>query len=157
MRYKKAFHLNIDFAADVDLRHEDVYVFATFTPPGQHVYYVNDGESEYINKCIIPLREEEIPIFEKIGKTNIKQRVFRKEFSVFKDWREDTPSMNTQMVQDDFRYWKGSRFIKDEADKDRVEKLMAKNFVKLKRIFTSFISQSSFPNISWIDFGNFCS
>jgi len=61
------------------------------------------------------------------------------------------------MVQDDFRYWKGSRFIKDEADKDRVEKLMAKNFVKLKRIFTSFISQSSFPNISWIDFGNFCS
>jgi len=156
MRYKKAFHLNFDFAADVDLRHEDVYVFATFTPPGQHVYYVNDGESEYINKCIVPLREEEIPIFEKIGRTKVQQRVFRKEFSVFKEWKEDTPSLNTQMVEDDFRYWKGSRFIKDEADKDRVEKLMAKNFVKIKRIFTSFISQSSFPNISWIDFGNFC-
>jgi hypothetical protein len=28
--------------------------------------------------------------------------------------------------------------------------------MKVKRIFTSFISQSSFPNISWIDFGNFC-
>jgi hypothetical protein len=40
MRYKKAFHLNADFAAEIDLRQEEVYVFATFSPPGHHLYYV---------------------------------------------------------------------------------------------------------------------
>ena len=49
-----------------------------------------------------------------------------------------------------------SRFIKDDADKERVEQLIGKHFMKIKKVFTSFIAQSSFPNVSWIDFGNFC-
>jgi hypothetical protein len=40
LRYKRACHLNLDFAAEVDPRKEDIFVFATFSPPGQHLYYV---------------------------------------------------------------------------------------------------------------------
>lgn len=34
LKYKKAFHLNLDFATEIDLRHEEIYVYATFSPPG---------------------------------------------------------------------------------------------------------------------------
>ena len=34
--------MNLEFAEEVDLRKEDLYVFVTFGYPGQHVYYVQD-------------------------------------------------------------------------------------------------------------------
>lgn len=34
LKYKKACHMNIDFASEVDLRHEELYVFAAFGYPG---------------------------------------------------------------------------------------------------------------------------
>jgi hypothetical protein len=40
LKYKRAFHLNLDFASEVDLRFEDIYVFATFGYPGQHLYWI---------------------------------------------------------------------------------------------------------------------
>lgn len=53
----------------------------------------NQTGSEHVNKCIVPLREEEIPIYEKVNKFKVNHRVFRKEFSVFKEWKEDTPAL----------------------------------------------------------------
>ena len=44
------------------------------------------------------------------------------------------------MHQDDIKWWKIGRFIKDEDDRLRVEKLIWKNFAKIKKIFTSLIS-----------------
>jgi len=82
--------------------------------------------------------------------------VFKKETSVFRDWKEDTPKTLENMFLDDIRWWKVARFIKDENDRDRTVQVIAKHFPKIKKIFTSLICQSSFPNISWIDFGNFC-
>ena len=40
LKYKKACHVNLDFATDVDLRYEEIFVFAAFGTPGQHLYYV---------------------------------------------------------------------------------------------------------------------
>lgn len=40
LKYKKACHMNLDFASEVDLRKEELYVFATFGYPGQHLYYI---------------------------------------------------------------------------------------------------------------------
>ena len=34
IRYKKAQHVNLDFAAEVDIRREDIFVYAIFAPPG---------------------------------------------------------------------------------------------------------------------------
>ena len=154
--------MNLEFAEEVDLRKEDLYVFVTFAYPGQHVYYVQDpvntvqDQNQFVNKCIIPLREEDVPIHEKVNRFKVQQRVFKKENSVFKEWKEDTQNMVDTMYQDDIKWWKIGRFIKDEDDRLRVEKLIWKNFAKIKKIFTSLISQSSYPNIGQIDFGNFC-
>jgi hypothetical protein len=39
----------------------------------------------------VSLREDDVHIFEKINKFKVQKRVFIKEHSVFKDWKEDTP------------------------------------------------------------------
>jgi len=44
------------------------------------------------------------------------KREFKKETSVFKDWKEDTPQRIAQMLDDDFNYWKVFRFIKDPEE-----------------------------------------
>lgn len=36
------------------------------------------------------------------------------------------------------------------------EKIIRQNAVLLKKIFMTEVCNSSFPNISWIDFSNFC-
>ena len=46
----------------------------------------------------------------------VEERVFRKETSVFREWKEDTPYSVSQMVDDDFKYWKVYRFCKDDTD-----------------------------------------
>jgi hypothetical protein len=35
---------------------------------------------------------------------------------VFREWKEDTPSMLKDMLDDDYKYWKINRFIKDDSD-----------------------------------------
>ena len=104
-----------------------------------------EDNSEHINKCIVQMREEEIPIFENVNKFKVQTRVFKKDTSVFKDFKEDTTASLQMMVIEDLKNWKVSRFIKDEADRERVERLLQKHFLRIKRVFTSFISQSSFP------------
>ncbi len=64
--------------------------------------------------------------------------------------------MLSTMFNDDIKWWKIARFVKDDTDRERTEKVIERNFQRIKKIFTSFIAQSYFPNISWIDFGNFC-
>jgi len=44
------------------------------------------------------------------------ERRFKKEGSVFRDWKEDTPGSLTQAVENDFTLWKIPRFVKDDSD-----------------------------------------
>lgn len=64
--------------------------------------------------------------------------------------------MLQNMFLDDIKWWKISRFVKDETDRERVERVLMKNFIRIKKIFTSCISTSLFPNISQLDFSSFC-
>lgn len=93
------------------------------------------------------MREDEIPIFENVNKFKVNTRVFKKDTSVFKEFKEDTAASLQQMVNEDQKNWKISRFIKDkdEADRERVEKIFQKNFMRIKRVFTNEISHSAFP------------
>ncbi len=86
------------------------------------MYYIGDPKAgvEHVNKCIVNLREEDVPIYEKINKFKVNQRVFKKDASVFKEWKDDTPGMLQEMMADDLKVWKCSRFIKDEGDRERV-------------------------------------
>lgn len=88
-----------------------------------------------MNKCIVNLREDEIPVFEKANKSKVQQRVFKKETSVFREWMEDTPKTLDAMFEDDRKWWKLARFIKDDTDRENTERAVQKHFPKIKRIF----------------------
>lgn len=66
--------------------------------------------------------------------------MFKKEHSVFKDWKEDTPQTLSTMFLDDIKWYKIARFIKDDTDRENVEKVLQKGFLKIKKIFTVLIS-----------------
>ena len=71
-----------------------------FMKAGKHAYVVRTPQETYIHKLLFsPFREEDIPISKhsKIIGIDIKSskfkkftRVFKKDTSVFKDWKEDT-------------------------------------------------------------------
>eukprot|EP00347_Sterkiella_histriomuscorum_P002614 403367462 len=159
LKYKKAQFINNQLLDNVDLKSEQIYVYPTFMRPGRNVFLVKTQDelsNFHLLKCISPLREEEIPIFIKGSKIKVQQRVFKKDNSVFKDWKEDTPQTINQMLDDDMKYWKCHRFIKEENDKIACEKIIRQNAVLLKKIFMTEVCNSGFPNISWIDFSNYC-
>lgn len=83
-------------------------------------------------------------------------RVFKKEHSVFRDWKEDTNSTLDQCFEYDRAHWKLSRFIKDAGEQEKVEKVLRKHYKKLKRIFISEASRSRFPNIVGLAYGDYC-
>jgi len=43
----------------------------------------------------------------------VVQRKFKKDASVFRDWKEDTPISLGRALECDLKAWKASRFIKD--------------------------------------------
>ena len=59
------------------------------------------------------------------------------------------------MLENDFRFWKIHKIIKDQAEIDEVEQLFHKNIKELKHIYLTLISMSGFPNLTWLDFANY--
>jgi NLR family CARD domain-containing protein 3 len=49
----------------------------------------------------------------KQSKFKVYQRVFKKDTSVFKDWKEDTAEIMTKCSEHDQQHWKVPRFVKD--------------------------------------------
>jgi len=86
------------------------------------------------HKIIVKNRDEEIPIHVKISNRKHIVRVFKKEHSVFKDWKEDTEDSIITAIEHDFKFWKCSRFVKEHELKE-VEELTLKYGKELKNIF----------------------
>jgi hypothetical protein len=75
---------------------------------------LSDKSTKYsIHKCIIQAREEEVPPFAKPANNKNNERVFNKEASVFRDWKE--PPIN-QPFKNDVSLWKLHRFVKDQNE-----------------------------------------
>ena len=70
-------------------------------------------ENYYLSTCIAQFRNEEIPFFKKTFYKRIVVRTFRKETSVFAQWKFDKPETVKAVLEHDFYYWKCNRFIKD--------------------------------------------
>jgi len=85
----------------------------------------------------------------------MQQRVFKKETSVFREWREDTESMFSSCFASDTSHWKVQRLIKNPDDFLAVEALLRKHFARLKKIFIVQASKSGFPTINWINSADF--
>jgi hypothetical protein len=93
-------------------------------------------------------RTEEIPIIEKTYSSLSTEIVFKKNQSVFKDWKEDTDTKLKAVVEHDFALYKLTKFVKDEQDREKVENLIKKNLETLKIIHLYYASRSSFPYIT---------
>jgi hypothetical protein len=84
------------------------------------------------------------------------ERRFKKETSVFKDWKEDNNYILQRSAELDKKEWKAPRFIKDFEEIDRCWDIIWQNFVRLKDIFITMASRSNFPSVSNLDFTTFC-
>eukprot|EP00347_Sterkiella_histriomuscorum_P014450 403360819 len=156
--YRKPFIQNPScFENYSDTSHQQLYVYPVFMRSGKHSYMIENIDQEtFMHKLIAPFREEDIPIFVKTSKIKVFQRVFKKDTSVFKDWKEDTASSYLKCGEHDQKFWKIPRFVKDPIEQQLCFDLVQANFKHLKNIFISLACKSSFPNISWIDFTTFC-
>lgn len=75
---------------------------------------------------------------------------------MFKDFPEDNPAFLKKVFLKDIETWKLGRVIKCNLELRRLIDTMLIYIQQLKDIFNHCIALSSFPSISWIDFGNFC-
>lgn len=46
----------------------------------------------------------------------VVERTYKKECSVFKDWRQDTPELLDSMIKSDLSCWKIEKFVKTPED-----------------------------------------
>lgn len=148
---------------------DELYVGVTIARPGRHTYIVKyddkvetadspekSGKDKFsLHRCIIQAREETIPPFVKEGKSHIAQRTFKKETSVFKDWRDDREHTFDTCFKYDVAHWKVHRLIKNVEDYTACEEILRENFARLKKIFIVQASRSGFPTINWINSADF--
>ena len=82
-------------------------------------------------------------------------RTFKKESSVFKDWKIDKP----KSIQDGFlievKNWCIPKIIKDSNDVELITNFMKNEAEFLKNIFIIISSKSSYPSIKMSNFYNF--
>lgn len=69
---------------------------------------------------------------------------------------EDTPALLKRVLMKDLESWKLGRVIKDQFELRRVLDTLLEYTEQIKDMFNHSIALSSFPSISWIDFGNMC-
>ena len=74
----------------------------------------NSGEVQYFTHTLIaPYRSEEIPTVVKTYGSIKKVAEFKKQNSVFKDWKENNPIRLGLSSVHDFGFWKLDKFVKD--------------------------------------------
>jgi len=77
---------------------------------------------------------------------------FDRNFSVFSDWKEDTPEKLEQACRHDLQNWKGEKFIK-AGHLDQVAALVRKHMSALKQIHTYYAALSShYPYMGSLEF-----
>lgn len=145
------------------------YEFSCIFPPGVHRFWVIIGNSEVnvskqyarktwegykVNEINVPIRNYDLEPIEEI-KESVKN-LFDKNKSVFKTFVEDNEVTRRIMFDNDKKHLKLSRVIKDENALSQVNEVLLRNFQVIKEIFDATSASSSYPNIGWLDFSNFC-
>lgn len=76
-------------------------------------------------------------------------RKFEKKNSVFNKWKGDDQKVFQTCLKHDFENWKIPRFIKNEDDQLKVQKVVEKHFEILKAEHTILACESSsYPSMS---------
>ncbi|CAI2387721.1 unnamed protein product [Moneuplotes crassus] len=130
---------------------------ASFITPGMHacvIFYTTLEKKfkEIFYKFHVPIRKEDIQIRKRKLKVVEKYRKFDKNTSVFKEWKEDNPTIITKTLINDIKYWKVPNMIRDKKEYEGVIQVLLKYLPKLKHIYIDLISSSEYPLISRFDF-----
>jgi len=98
---------------------EKVYVFAAFMKPGMHKYSVlmrRPGHQLELTTpetfCVSPFRGHVKLSFKEYRKTDV-ERLFDKDKSVFKDWKEDNLAKLHKGFEHELSYSRIPKFIKE--------------------------------------------
>ena len=83
----------------------------------------------------------------------LKENKFEKQYSVFKNWKEDTSYTYDRCLQHDFKYWKCPKFTKDPDDLKECISIIKENFADIKEIFLQVAAYYGLPpDIKQLDF-----
>ena len=117
----------------------------------------NQGYRYYYSRHIIPVREEPIPKISKKMKRTFKVSKFQKEYSVFRDWKEDTRQTFEKCLRHDLQYWKCQKFVKDPDDYDAIVSIFTRHFSDIKEIFMQVVAMGAEPpDIKQLSFIDYC-
>ena len=105
----------------------------------------NQGYRFYYSRHTIPVREEPIPKISKKMKRTFQVAKFQKEYSVFRDWKEDTKQTFDKCLRHDMQYWKCQKFVKDPDDYDAVVRVVTRYFSDIKEIFLQVVAMGGEP------------
>lgn len=104
----------------------------------------------YSHATIAPYRSEDIPVHVKTYGSLSTELVFKKNISVFKDWKENTGKILDSCCEHDFANWKIPNMPKfkgpDSAEElGYIKDMLRKNIEELEMIHLYYASESTFP------------
>ena len=132
----------------------NLYVLPVFMPAGKHTYLVKNMDTlQYtMHQTICDYRTEDPPILIKDLHYKQMQRVFNKDNSVFKDWKEDTELTLQLACESDLSNSKLSKIIKDPFELTKMYDGIYEEYKHIKLLFLQQSCHSVFPYITSIDF-----
>lgn len=68
--------------------------------------------------------------------------------NVFKTWQKDTKEVIENCLDEDFKGWKLSKFVKDEFEQNKIMEVVRSHYAFLKDLFISVSVTSNFPFIT---------
>lgn len=143
-------------------RPERLYILPIYIKSGKQHLLIKAQDKElgtcdwFYQREITEFRIEEIALFKKPLGSHMIQRKFMKENSVFAEWIEDDPYILQRVKEDAAAHWKLTKMKMDQAEWQKLMKVIEENMSLLKHIYIWLQSSSdSFPGISSLDFARF--
>lgn len=112
----------------------------------------------FSHATIAPYRSEDIPVHVKTYGTLSTEIVFKKNKSVFKDWKDNTDKILGACLDHDTANWKipkMPKFKTDLEELDLVKDIIKTNIELLKIIHIYYASENAFPYASNLAIQNF--
>jgi len=101
-------------------------------------------------------REEDIPVYKKRRNAKIEERKFYKHASVFGQFKADSEETLEACFENDRKFWKLYRFIKDPGELMGAENALRDNYAIIKAVFDLIKASGKEVNsISSFDFKKF--
>ena len=131
MLYRHILFINADMLemldkGETETDNTQLYVFAQFFKPGRQNYVTcvvdeDDDLQFFSHKIIVPKRDEVVPNIQKYIRTIPVIREFRKDTSVFAEWKIDDQNTSKFCIKHDLEHMAIKFFSKDPEEEQVLE------------------------------------